>query len=353
MSIKHILSKLVLTTTVAVVCLTTLPAQAAMLVSSSLNNSVLRYDDTTGAFIDAFVASGSGGLSHPDGLVTGPDNNLYVASNFSNSVLCYNGQTGAFIDAFVPTGSGGLEGPTGLTFGPDNNLYVSSGRFGSNSILRYNGQTGAFIDAFVPAGSGGLEAPLGLTFGPDNNLYVASIIGSNVKRYNGQTGEFIDTFVSAGSGGLVNGATGLTFGSDNDLYVSSISGRFAGKSNQNSSVLRYDGQTGAFLDAFVPANNGGLDDPSGLAFGPDNNLYVNGNFSNSVLRYSGKTGAFIDAFVPSGSGGLNRPSIGLIFSPSPVPEPPSRLSLLTFGALGAASVLKRKQKSVNSVASIK
>jgi hypothetical protein len=58
---KHVLSKLVLPATVAVVCLTTLQAQAAMLVSSRFNNSVLRYDDTTGAFIDAFVASGSGG----------------------------------------------------------------------------------------------------------------------------------------------------------------------------------------------------------------------------------------------------------------------------------------------------
>ena len=58
-----------------------------MLVSSRFNNSVLRYDETTGAFIDAFVASGSGGLDNPDGLVKGPDNNLYVASFNSNSVL--------------------------------------------------------------------------------------------------------------------------------------------------------------------------------------------------------------------------------------------------------------------------
>jgi len=96
-----------------------------------------------------------------------------------------------------------------------------------------------------------------------------------------------------------------------------------------------------------------LDDPAGLAFGADNNLYVNSNFSNSVLRYSGETGAFIDAFVPSGSGGLSSPNIGLIFSPTPIPEPPAGLGLLAFGALGAVSVLKRKQKSVSSVAIIK
>ena len=39
-------------------------------------------------------------------------------------VLRYNGTTGAFIDAFVSSGSGGLDMPSGLTFGPDGNLYV-------------------------------------------------------------------------------------------------------------------------------------------------------------------------------------------------------------------------------------
>jgi hypothetical protein len=37
-------------------------------------------------------------------------------------------------------------------------------------------------------------------------------------------------------------------------------------------VLRYDGRTGAFLNAFVPARSGGLDGPYGLGFGRDGNL---------------------------------------------------------------------------------
>jgi DNA-binding beta-propeller fold protein YncE len=77
----------------------------------------------------------------------------YVSSSFTNQVLRYNGTTGAFIDDFVPQASGDLFAPAGLVFGPDGNLYVSSS---SNSgVLRYNGTTGAFIDVFVPFGSGG------------------------------------------------------------------------------------------------------------------------------------------------------------------------------------------------------
>jgi hypothetical protein len=34
-----------------------------------------------------------------------------------------------------------------------------------------------------------------LTFGPDNNFYIGSFATSNVLRYNGTTGEFINAFV--------------------------------------------------------------------------------------------------------------------------------------------------------------
>jgi DNA-binding beta-propeller fold protein YncE len=109
-----------------------------------------------------------------------------------------------------------------LTFGPDNNLYVSS--HASNSVLRYNGTTGEFIDTFIPPDSGGLAFPARLAFGPDNNLYVQNYLGqvavtgdfisgsrtSSILRYNGTTGEFIDTLVPAGSNGVDN-IGGLTF----------------------------------------------------------------------------------------------------------------------------------------------
>ena len=161
----------------------------------------MRYNGTTGAFIDNFVPSGSGGLSNPFGLTFGPDGNLYVACNCTNGVLRYNGNTGAFMGPFA---SGGLLSvPFDLTFGLDGNLYVTSGNPTlGNGVLRYNGTTGAFIDNFVPSGSGGLLAPRGLVFGPDGNLYVSSLLTNSILRYNGTTGAFIDAFIPSGSGGL-------------------------------------------------------------------------------------------------------------------------------------------------------
>src|ERR1035437_5447525 len=145
-----------------------------------------------------------------------------VFSSGTNSVLRYDGGTGAFLGTFAS--GGGLIQPYGIVFGPDGNLYVAGTH--SSSVVRYNGVTGVFIDVFVPPGSGGLAEPDGLVFGPDGNLYLTNNqVGreqpSSVLRYNGITGAFIDIFVGVGSGGL-NAGRGLVFGPGSDLYVRSF-----------------------------------------------------------------------------------------------------------------------------------
>lgn len=171
-----------------------------LLVASAWTNDVKKYDKNTGAYLGSF-ASGHG-LNVPNQIIIGPDSNLYVASSGItsgvSSVLRFNATTGAFIDAFVPAGSGGLNKPYGLAFGPDGNLYVSSQ---PNTVKRYNGTTGAYIDDFVAAGSGNLSGPGAMTFAPDGRLYVASSIGG-VRRYNATTGAFIDDFIPVGTGGI-------------------------------------------------------------------------------------------------------------------------------------------------------
>jgi streptogramin lyase len=189
-------------------------------------------------------------------------------------------------------------------------LLVGSQKLGS--IARYDGQTGASVNLFVPPGVGGLgsgcgDAPLGLLFGSDGNFYVASGGATDkVLRYDGQTGAFIDTFVANGSGGLDQPGS-LAFGPDGNLYVSST---------ETDSILRYDGQTGAFIDAFVASGNGGLDEPYGLVFGPDGNLYVCSSVmvEADVLRFNGQTGAFIDVFALGANFGLFE-NVALEFGP--------------------------------------
>jgi uncharacterized protein (TIGR03118 family) len=311
------------------------PPRADLLVGSRATNSVLRFNQVTGSFIDAFIPSGSGGLNGPGGVAFGPDGNLYVSSDMNSSILRFSRTTGQFLGVFVPSGFAGLNKPSGLVFGPDRNLYVNShgpaSQPNTSAVLRFDGLTGAPRPApgqtgatFVPAGSGGLDqASVGLLFGPDGNLYVNSHLTNSVLRFDGVTGvpkpaagQSGADFVPRGNGGLTQ-PSGLVFGPDGNLYVGAHD-----PSAGHGAVLRYDGttgtprpapgQTGAF---FVPIDSGTIRNPTALAFGPDGNLYVDARAGSRVLRYDGRTGAPLPAagqtdaiFVPQGSGGLNAPN---------------------------------------------
>src|SRR5262249_10498288 len=117
---------------------------------------------------------------------------------------------------------------------------------------------GEFIDEFAIGGP--LNVPGSITFGPqDGNLYVTSQITNSVVRYDSRTGAFVDEFVKAGDGGLVL-PTALLFGLDGNLLVAS---------GGTNAVLRCDGTTGQLIEAFVSPDsnlNGGLSVPTGLVY---------------------------------------------------------------------------------------
>ncbi|MEM6574578.1 MAG: hypothetical protein AAF736_09930 [Pseudomonadota bacterium] len=54
-------------------------------VASEENNRVVRYDETSLAFIDMIVETGAIGINKPTGLAVGPDGDLYIAG-FPTSV---------------------------------------------------------------------------------------------------------------------------------------------------------------------------------------------------------------------------------------------------------------------------
>ena len=99
-------------------------ASADLFVISENSNSVLRFDEVTGQFMDVFVSPGSGGLNDPRHLLIGRDGNLYVTSFNTNSVNRYDGTTGAPLPAPGKSGAifasgGGLRGAAGLILGRD------------------------------------------------------------------------------------------------------------------------------------------------------------------------------------------------------------------------------------------
>lgn len=84
-------------------------------VTSDNGNKVLRYD-LNGSYIDTFVASGAGGLNGAVGMIFDDSGNLLVSSWRNNRVLRFNGSTGAYMNDFI---SSGLSGPVFLTTVPE------------------------------------------------------------------------------------------------------------------------------------------------------------------------------------------------------------------------------------------
>lgn len=206
--------------------------------------------------------------------------------------------------------------------------YLAVADSNRDAVRRFDGGTGAFVDTLVPKHRGGMNQPWGLLFGPDSNgdggrdLYVSTgqFGGPGqpkaVLRYDGATGDFIDAFTQ---GGDLASPRGIILGPDGDLFVADR--RHIGKDwALESRIARFDGDTGAYLGDFVPLGGGGLQVAEQIVFGPSVedpdrlDLYAVSLGNDSVKRYHGQTGAFLGDYIPSGGGGLEGP-VTMTFTP--------------------------------------
>ncbi|HQV89619.1 MAG TPA: NHL repeat-containing protein [Nitrosomonas sp.] len=134
-------------------------------------------------------------------------------------------------------------------------------------------------------------------YATDEYLLVSNREGRNILRYDADTGAFIDVLVPAGAGGM-NVPYGMTLGPDGNLYVASQHTEIYPTVDHR--VLKFDSHTGEYLGAFAsdPAMI-----PSNQAFGPDGNLYVTDpNANGMVFRFDGKTGASMGVFATGDPG---------------------------------------------------
>ena len=239
----------------------TFGADGALYVASEEANAVLRFDDASGELVDLFIADDprtqvdeTGGLQGPGAVLFGPDGALYVSSFDGDAVLRYDGTTGDFIDVFIAEGAGGLNGPdAGMVFGPDGALYIPS--YYSDQVLRFDGITGDPLGAFTPDDST-MKRPRTLLF-VDEHLLVTSEGSGEVLRYSADTGDYVDALVPS-SAGLLKEPAGMAQTADGTLMVVSLGAQ---------TVEAFDTSTGEHLGTRVGAD-GELTTPTHLIVRP-------------------------------------------------------------------------------------
>ncbi|HEY3242834.1 MAG TPA: hypothetical protein VGM03_05730 [Phycisphaerae bacterium] len=294
----------------------------------SASNRIVEFDGETGAFVGNFVQPGSGGLDEANGLVFGPNGNLFVANRMqfldtSDQILEFDGQTGAFIRALVPTGgaqnTGWLDSAQHLLFRPDGRLLVASGD--SESILAYDaaavlntpGASAPWLGVFAIGGPApSLRYPYTIRPLPNGNVIVTSAYGgqwtdNHIIEYHGATGRLVRHFTDP-------------FGMP---YPVDILARANGNllvSYYYNGVYQFEDATGSFLGIFTQP--GAQTVYAGMTLGPNGNLFVagrNGINIQTIIQYSGATGALVGTFVALPYTVLPSPHY-LAFKPAP-PDP--------------------------------
>ena len=217
--------------------------------------------------------------------------NLLAPAYGGDYVNQYEGVDGVFAGTFAAS-SDGILGHANLVLIPNGNYLVSG--VDSGNILEYQ-PDGTLVGEFVPGSSSHLSSPGGMALGADGNLYVADYGAGKIVRFDGNTGAYIDDFVASG----LSNPLGIEFGPDGNLYVAN---------RGSAGVLRYDGTTGVLDSGFSVASISGAED---LTFGPDGNIYVGS--AAGVIKVDAVTGA-TTTFIANGSGGLGL-AAGVDFGP--------------------------------------
>ncbi len=256
----------------------------AVIVGNWGDASLQRFDGTTGNYSNQ-LATGIGARINSVLQYPSPNGNLYLGGYEEVNVV--NAFTGAVSFSFT---GGSLSGLTEqIVVGLDGNIYVASEGTGagSGSIARYNATTGVFIDNFISFPS---YRPNGLAQDASGNWYVSTRYTPNqVLKYN-SSGVLQGIVTTMGT--TENGGGLKVF--NNELYVVTT--------DSPQTVKVYSLPVTSFPATPVRTLNTGGSTYVGIAFGPDNNMYM-ADFNNGrVSVWNPTTGTLVRNLTNSSIG---------------------------------------------------
>lgn len=154
------------------------------------------------SFVDSFSLSSDGNnlassVSNNevtrDVLVT-TDNRLLIILRNSNRIVSVDLNAQDSGQVGVPFISEGLSLPEHMVADASGNIYVTNA--GSGTVTQYNA-AGDFLGVFITTGAGGLGEPSCITIGPEGDLYICSMDTNQILKFDGESGAFIEVFADS------------------------------------------------------------------------------------------------------------------------------------------------------------
>jgi len=228
------------------------------IVEFSVQGSVVRHWGATG--------SAPGQLNQPTRVALDPQGNAYVTDTGNNRIQKFS-PTGEPLAQWGGLGSapGQFNYPIGIALDSQGNVYVAEFR---NARIQKLSPTGTPLASWGSQGSAPGQfngGPAGIALDAEGNVYVSEAYGSNLVHEFSPRGAFVARWGGTGSGaGQFNEPRGLAFDNQGDIYVGDTG---------NNRVQRLSA-AGQFTAQWQGPSTAPLPEQSYIAIDEKGNLYV-------------------------------------------------------------------------------
>jgi streptogramin lyase len=221
--------------------------------------------------------------SAPEGIVAGPNGNLWFAEFNASKIGELNPATGAITEFATPTAN---SGPLGVGLGPDGSIWFTE--FFADRVGEVNPATGVITEFALPNPNSG---PVAIVAGSNGNLWFTESAANKIAEINPATRAITEFPVPPG--GVQ--PFGIAAGPDGNVWFTEKDDP-TGTPGANSRIGLINPTTGATSDFPTPTPSSA---PNAIAAGPDGSLWFTEQAANKVVSLDPGTKAMHEVATPT------------------------------------------------------